>query len=230
MTGWVNTLMAGTANARVKRYKYTAAGYVSGEGMPELYVSREPAGSAAENLRDLNLPGYRTERPWNDTPDPFFGAEIAAQPVSNPVRRTRRNTKHRGDWVEWLYREAKRAKRDVAACVIFGAVILTLTALWGQKMVEGVQLQSGIASYQAQTNALEKDNERLSQQIEQAKSGERIRNLAQNELGMLRPERAETKTIYIETPVSSAEGVLEKNEKPSFEVLDFALGILEMLE
>ena len=39
-----------------------------------------------------------------------------------------------------------------------------------------------------------------------AGSGERIRNLAQNELGMLRRERAQTETIYIQAPDKKGAG------------------------
>ena len=60
--------------------------------------------------------------------------------------------------------------------------------------------QRSIERYQAQTITLRQENEKLAQQLEIAGSGERIRNLAQNELGMLRRERAQTETIYIQAP------------------------------
>lgn len=228
MMGQVNTLMAGTGAARVKRNQYTTAGYTNGKQSPRLYVAGEPAGSAAENLRDLNLPGYRIERPWHDTPDPYFEGETIARPAYTPVKK--RQTKHKGDWVEELYREAKRSKRDVALCILLGAVILTMTVLRFQMMISGVQLQNKIAGYQTQTLTLERDSERLSKQIEQAKNGERIRNLAQNELGMLRPERADTQVIYIQQPALAAQEAQKQSEESKFEALDFALGILEIFE
>ena len=61
-----------------------------------------------------------------------------------------------------------------------------------------------------------------------AKEGERIRNLAQNELGMLRPERAQHVTIYIQSP-DTAQQTLQQNEEPRMEMLDILLGLLDVL-
>ncbi|MDO4741666.1 MAG: hypothetical protein Q4A66_13440, partial [Eubacteriales bacterium] len=83
--------------------------------------------------------------------------------------------------------------------------------------------------YQSRTVALEKESERLAQQLEIAKSGERIRNLAQNELHMLRPERALTETIYIQTIDNNPDTVLQQNEEPRMEALDILLGLLNVL-
>ena len=58
--------------------------------------------------------------------------------------------------------------------------------------------------------------------------GERIRNLAQNELLMLRPERAETQTIYIQAPEKTTETTLQQNEEPRMEALDILLGLLNV--
>ena len=62
-----------------------------------------------------------------------------------------------------------------------------------------------------------------------ARSGERIRNLAQNELGMLRPERAMTQKIYIQAPDSTAAATLQNTEEPRMEMLDILLGLLNVL-
>ena len=53
---------------RVSRGRYVSAGYAEKRTRPaaderELYISADPAGSARENLRDLNRAGYRSERP-----------------------------------------------------------------------------------------------------------------------------------------------------------------------
>ena len=65
--------------------------------------------------------------------------------------------------------------------------------------------------------------------LELAMDGERIRNLAQNRLHMLRPERAETETIYIQTADSNRRQALQQDEEPKMELLDILLGLLNVL-
>lgn len=217
--------MAGMNHARKERASYSRAGYGGAYGIQEereLYIAKAPAGSAQDDLRDYNRAGYRSERPWNEPPVPVFEAE-AAVAVPSAGRRVRRET-----FYDKLAYHAKRERREVVACVVLAAIILMMTAAWGQKLVEGKRVQDAISSYQAQTLAFEKDNERLSAQLEVAKSGERIRNLAQNELGMLRPERAQHMTIYIQTP-DTVHQSLQQNEEPRMELLDILLGLLDVL-
>lgn len=221
----MNTLMAGMNHARKERGRYSQAGYVGTyDGMEEreLYIAREPAGSAQDELRDFNRAGYRSARPWNETPVPVFETEAAAAPAAQ--RRVQRET-----FFDALAYYAKRESRDAVACVVLAAIILMMTAAWGQKLVEGKRLQDSISNYQAQTIAFEKENERLSAQLEMARSGERIRNLAQNELNMLRPERAQTVKIYIRTPDDTAQESLQQHEEPRMEMLDILLGLLDVL-
>ena len=59
--------MAGTYRARTVRGKYSQAGYAGEESRP-LYIADIPAGSLQDELRDYNRTGYRSERPWNETP------------------------------------------------------------------------------------------------------------------------------------------------------------------
>ena len=106
--------------------------------------------------------------------------------------------------------------------------MLTMTAVWGQKMVEGVNVQRDIQSYQDRTISLQKENEKLRQQLEIAENGERIRNLAQNELGMLRRERAQTETIYIQAPDKKAREEAQAVGQTHMEILDFLLGLLNV--
>ena len=217
--------MAGMNHARKERASYSRAGYVgayNAQEERELYIAREPAGSAQDDLRDYNRIGYRSERPWNEPPVPVFEAE-AAVAAPSAGRRVRQET-----FFDRLAYHARRERRDVAACIVLFAVILMMTAAWGQKLVEGKRLQDSIASYHAQTLAFEKDNERLMAQLELAQNGERIRNLAQNELGMLRPERAQHVTIYIQSP-DTAQQTLQQNEEPRMELLDILLGLLDVL-
>ena len=204
------------------RGKYSAAGYVAQEERP-LYIADVPAGSMQDELRDYNRTGYRSERPWNETPYPAFeGVETAA-----PALRRKRVKKQ--SFMDYLSAQAKRERKDVLACIVLLGVIMMMTAAWGQKMIQGVEIQRAINNYQASTVAFERENERLSQQLEIARGGERIRNLAQNELGMLRPERAMTQKIYIQTPETSAQKPLQNSEEPRMEMLDILLGLLNVL-
>ena len=218
--------MAGAYRARSARGRYSQAGYAGNEDRT-LYIADVPAGSAQDELRDYNRAGYRSERPWHETPAPVFEAAEAApaQQSGAPGRgRARPPT-----FLARLAAQARRERRDVIVCFVLLAVIMMMLAAWGQKMIEGVEIQRSINAYQANTVAFERENERLAQQLELARGGERIRNLAQNELGMLRPERAKTETIYIRTPESTAQKTAQNTGEPRMELLDVLLGLLNVL-
>ena len=218
--------MAGAYRARSARGRYSQAGYAGNEERT-LYIADVPAGSAQDELRDYNRAGYRSERPWHETPAPVFEAAEAApaQQASAPGRgRARPQT-----FLDRLAAQARRERRDVIVCFVLAAVIMMMLAAWGQKMIKGVEIQRSINAYQANTVAFERENERLAQQLELARGGERIRNLAQNELGMLRPERAKTETIYIRTPESTAQKTAQNTGEPRMELLDILLGLLNVL-
>lgn len=218
--------MAGAYKARSARGRYSQAGYAGNEDRT-LYIADVPAGSAQDELRDYNRAGYRSERPWNETPAPVFEAAEAAptQQASAPGRgRARPQT-----FLDRLAAQARREHRDVIVCFVLAAVIMMMLAAWGQKMIKGVEIQRSINAYQANTVAFERENERLAQQLELARGGERIRNLAQNELGMLRPERARTEMIYIRTPESTAQKTAQNTGEPRMELLDILLGLLNVL-
>lgn len=223
----MNTLMAGAMKVKNTRGKYTAAGYAAMRDR-QMYIADVPAGSAQDSLRDLNRLGYRSDRPWRETPAPVFETEAAAAAAPAPEKTVRKGEK-KLTLIEWLIMCAKREKKDVIACVVLTVVIMMMVAAGGQKLVAGVQIQRGIASYQTQTSALVQQNERLAQRLELARSGERIRNLAQNELNMLRPERAEHETIYIQAPAMSAQEMVQQNGEPRMELLDILLGLLNVL-
>ena len=180
---------------RVSRGRYVSAGYAekrerSAADERELYISTDPAGSARENLRDLNRAGYRSERPWRDTPDPALQKAALETQRRAPARKTAAR-KQLGP-IDRLLAEIRRDRKGVAVCAMLAATMLVMAAAWGRNMVSGVNTQRSIERYQAQTITLRQENEKLAQQLEIAGSGERIRNLAQNELGMLRRERAQT--------------------------------------
>lgn len=210
--------------ARSVRGRYTAAGYTHGQ---QMYIARVPAGSAQDELIDFNRKGYAavTERPWRETPVPAFEGAAVAEPA--PMQRVRRPAKQKS-FLDRVAAQMRREKGDTLMCALFIAIILMVGAASGQKMIEGARLQNDIAMYQSRTNALVQDNERLNQRLEIAKSGERIRNLAQNELNMLRPERALTETIYIQSVENNQDTMLQQNEEPGMEMLDILLGLLNV--
>ena len=220
--------MAGVKPSR-SRYRYTAAGSAK-NAEEKMYIAPVPAGSKQDELRDYNRSGYRSERPWHETPQPLFEQQneydqVQAVPAPHTARRKQ---KKKQTLTEYLLYHAAREKKDVAVCVALLCAILMLAAMWGQKMVAGVEVQQVITAYQNQTIAFERENERLAQKLEQAKSGERIRNLAQNELNMLRPERAQTEIIYIQNVDDVSENSLQQNEEPRMEMLDILLGLLNV--
>jgi len=104
-----------------------------------------------------------------------------------------------------------------------------MVAAWGGEMVDGVMLSRDIAMYETQTKYIEMENEGLQRQLEIASSGERIRNLAQNELGMLRPERANQATIYIRTTDAAETMAQTEAGGVEMELLDILLGLLNVL-
>lgn len=206
------------------RGRYTAAGYSAANKERELYISASPAGSAQDNLRDLNRKGYRSERPWRETPEPAL--EPQAAPRQGVVRRAK--TRKKKSFFELLFYHAKRDKKGVAACVALCCAMLMMIAAWGGRMVDGVVIARDIAAYQSQTKAIETENESLTRQLELASSGERIRNLAQNELGMLRPERANQETIYIRTADYADTQAQQPSGEQKMELLDVLLGLLNV--
>ncbi|MGN0774889.1 MAG: hypothetical protein ACI4MP_13980 [Candidatus Ventricola sp.] len=218
--------MAGAYKARSTRGRYSQAGY-AGDEERALYIADVPAGSAQDALRDHNRAGYRSERPWHETPEPVF--EAAAAVPAHQTAVPRRETAGPQTLLDRLAAQARRERRDVAVCAVLLAVIMMMVAAWGQRMIKGVELQQSINLYQSNTVALERENERLSQKLELARGGERIRNLAQNELGMLRPERAQSETIYIRTSENSAQKTAQNIEEPGMELLDILLGLLNVL-
>ena len=214
-------MMAGVKTAN--RARYTSAGYVR-RAQSELYIARVQAGSAQDDLRDLNRRGYRSERPWNEAPQPVFETAGAEQAV--PVKR--RAKPQRKNLFDYIAYHAKRDKKGVMICLALLCAMLMMVAAWGGEMVDGVVLARDIAAYETQTKYIALENEMLQRQLEMAQSGERIRNLAQNELGMLRPERAERETIYIRTTDYADQSAQTEAGGVQMEALDILLGLLNV--
>ncbi|MBR2942098.1 MAG: hypothetical protein IKB82_01740 [Clostridia bacterium] len=223
----MNTMMAGAGEAARKKNAYAGYAKEAADRSEEydLYIAREAAGSSQDNLRDLNKRGYRTDRPWNDTddtPTPLFET-----PVYKAAPKTGKKQKKK-TFTQWLIHHAKRDKTGVAICAGLCCAMLMMVAVWGGEMVEGVRLADRIAQYESGTEAINIENDSLTQELERARSGERIRNLAQNQLGMLRPERAAHEVIYIRTAEHSANEVQLTEGETRLEFLDLMLGLLDM--
>ena len=214
--------MAG-ANGAERTVKYTYAGFAEEKEEAQLYIAQDAAGSAQDNLRDLNKRGYRTARPWNETPEPLF--ETQAKPKAAPKQAPKQKKK---SFFDWLIYHAKRDRAGVAICTGLCCAMLMMVAVWGGEIVEGVQLADRIGQYESGTRAISLENESLTKELERAKSGERIRNLAQNQLGMLRPERAAHEVIYIRTADHSATEAHMEEGETRMEFLDLMLGLLDV--
>jgi len=221
----VNTIMAG-AKGTIRAKKYTYAGYTGEKAENDLYIAKDPAGSAQDNLRDLNKKGYRTERPWNETPQPLFEMQPAYEPVAAEPKKAPKQKKK--TFLEWVIGHAKKDKQGAMICAGLCCAMLMMVVIWGGEMVQGVQIADRIAQYETMTTSIQTENESLTRELEMAQSGERIRNLAQNQLGMLRPERAKHEVIYIRTADNAANEAQAQTGEPRLEFLDLMLGLLDV--
>lgn len=198
------------------------SGYASGASHPEdashegrLYIAREIPGSARDNLRDQNRRGYGA-----DSPKPLLQNQkkkVNAEPVRPE------------GFLDVLIREYRRDKLAAVLCVVLGILVLTVGAVWMQQAARSREERRAIETFQVQTQAFERENLRLKEEIERAKHGENIRNQAMNNLGMLRPERAETQEIFIRLPEEETDLSAPEVEETHFEFLDVLLGILHLL-
>ncbi len=191
----------------------------------KLYIADVPAGSRQDELRDFNRAGYRVSRPWHEQEFELFNGDGTAA-VSSPL--VRKKPQPKATFVERLIAQAKRERRDAIVCAALILAILVLGVAWGQKKVEMRRVQLSIQMLNDETVSLEKESEGLTQQITLAKQDERIRNLAQNELHMLRPERAEVQTIYIQAEDYGVSEPVQHTQEQRMNWLDILLGLLDV--
>ena len=186
-------MMTGTRTMRVSRGRYVSAGYAEKRERPaaderELYISADPAGSARENLRDLNRAGYRSERPWRDTPDPALQKAAPETQRRAPARKTAAR-KQLGP-IDRLLAEIRRDRKGVAVCAMLAATMLVMAAAWGRNMVSGVNTQRSIERYQAQTITLRQENEKLAPEAASASAIWRRTNWACCGASARKPKRS----------------------------------------
>lgn len=195
---------------------YSAGGYSDEQ---DLYLSALRPGSRQDRLRDLNRLGY-TE--GYDSPDPFFEEEVREK--EKP-----KNNLAKGLWTA-IREEAKQDRLGSAIFVFLLIAFLLLSGFWFNRMAISARNRSDIESYRRRTEALLLANETLRAELARVQDGERIRNLAMNEHGMLRRERAETVEIYVQVPEAGNVITARPAEETKFEVLDFLLGLLDRLK
>ena len=194
---------------------YSAGGYSDEQ---DLYLSALRPGSRQDRLRDLNRRGYAEA----DSPDPFFEEEFHASCQQELKRET-------GFWHAFR-EEVSQDRLGAALCSFLLIVVLLLGGFWVRQMAVSARNRSDLESYLRRTEALLAANETLRQELSRVQDGERIRNLAMNEHGMMRRERAETVEIYSPVPERGNVAAPHASEETKFEMLDFLLGLLDRLK
>lgn len=217
----MNTLMAGAKSASASRGKYSTAGYLAQER--DMYISREPAGSAQDRLRDMNQPAYRADV-RAESPEPALGR------VERNRKQTIRSHTKKKNLVERIGLAAETDRAGAIVCVVLICIAVGLGILNLQKHGEYRQLKSEITRYTNAINALEAENAIYEDKLAIESSGEKIRNRAQNELGMLRPERAARETIYITIPNNQGMTPVQEDSEPELDLMDIVLGIMNVMK
>ncbi len=197
---------------------YSEGGYSSER---DLYFDALRAGSRQEALRDRNRAGYAAA---GDSPVPFFESEEAAAAFAES------GTGRKASFWEALRREAKDDRLGAAMCAFLFVLVLILGGVWGSRLATSLQNRRQIEDYRRRTQEMEEANASLRARLAIVQDGERIRNLAMNEHGMLRPERAPKVEIYVQVPETGARQTAGTAEAPGFEMLDFVLGLLDRLK
>ena len=225
--GQVNRLMAGTGLKKADRARYTAAGYVYEEEQErELLIERVQAGSAPDLLRDNNRIGY-SEEERDDDGLPFVFIEPERE---EPLRKAKKTREEQLTFAERLVRAIRRERSAVAACCVLLVLNIVLLSFWGQALIDGIRLQDKIDVYDQGISDYKAIIADARSQIALATNDEHVRIVAQNELGMLRKERVDTKKIYIQTagivPARQPEEVVEE----STGVLDWLLSVADIFD
>lgn len=232
--GRVNTLMAGAGLGHAARGRYTAAGYVYDEesrSERELYIERDQAGSARDLMRDNNRVGYAGEDLDEDgLPFSFFMEEPHKDRKREERETARRNEKKKTPPFGRVVRARRRERRAFAACCALAMLNLTLLAFWGQTAIDGVRKRDTIEMYERGAQEYRMEIDAAQMKIADAQNGERVRNKAQNELGMLRNERVTTQKIYIQTSNLARTNAGETLAQEDAGLLDWLLSVADIFD
>lgn len=225
--------MAGAGLKKVNRGSFTSAGYRYGvpEDEAELYIERVQAGSAQDLLRDNNRMGYRDGDALDEDGLPFsFLMEDALRDEQRSRTTKKKKTERSLSTSERLIRAFRRERGPATLCCVLLAVNLVLLTFMARTMIDGVRKQNTIASYEAGAQAYLTSNEQARIKIDMAKDGERVRNIAQNELGMLRKERVTTQEIYIHTSSLPDAQPTETVNEEKRGLLDWLLSVVDIFD
>lgn len=226
--------MAGVGLKKENRSSFTSAGYTHGmAGDGELYIERVRAGSAQDLLRDNNRVGYRDGDALDEDGLPFsFFMEDAPrrEQRSRTIKKKRTENERRLSLSERLVRAIRRERGPAALCCVLLAINLVLLTFMTRTMIDGVRKQNTIASYEAGAQAYLTSNEQARIKIDMANDGERVRNIAQNELGMLRKERVTTQEIYIPTTSLPDVQPAETQSEEKSGLLDWLLSVVDIFD
>ena len=227
--GQVNRLMAGAGLKKASRASYTSAGYVYDEEEleGELLIEHFQAGSAQDLLRDNNRIGYSVEERDSDGLPFSF---VADEPMKLPVRKAKKKPEEQLTMTQRLARAIRRERAAVAVCSVLLVLNIVLLSFWGQAMIDGVRLQEKIEGYEKGIGEYELDISEARTKIDRATNDERVRNVAQNELGMLRRERVATEKIYIQTAGISAPRPVVADVEESTGLLDWLLSVADIFD
>ena len=196
---------------------YSAGGFSDEQ---DLYLSALRPGSRRDRLRDLNRAGYAG---GGDSPDPFFEGETWGEESQES------RGKQTGNFLAAIREEVARDRAGAALCAFLLAAVLALGGFWCSRMAVSARNRRDIESYRQRTEAILAANATLRAELARVQDGERIRNLAMNEHGMRRRERAETMEIYVQVPEMGNPVSARPAEETKFEMLDFLLGLLDRL-
>ena len=199
-------------NRRGSRGRYSTAGAVYDEA-EELYIARDAAGSARDNLRDN---AFATRR------------VVSPEPLLNqPVQRTVPAVRQQMGPIDVFLREVSRDRLSAILCAILFCLFLFLGFMYMHKRAEMREDLSAIEMYRERESYYLNENAKMERDLAKAKSAERIRNQAQNNLGMLRREKAQVQELYIQMPEESNmpdEDLAE--EEAEFGLLDALLNLI----
>lgn len=104
--------------------------------------------------------------------------------------------------------------------------MLVMAAAWGRNMVSGVNTQRSIDAIRRRRSRASAGKRKLAQQLEIAGSGERIRNLAQNELACCGANARKPKRSTFRRRIKREEA--QTVGQTHMEILDFLLGLLNV--
>ncbi|MBQ8093126.1 MAG: hypothetical protein IJ242_06080 [Clostridia bacterium] len=195
--------------------RYTSAGAVYDEER-DLYIARERAGGARDKLIDN---AYATRS--NDSPEPVLGIG-----TTNPAQ----GKAQKMGPLDHLLLAIRQDRVGATLCIFLFAILLGLGVIYLQKSGQVREDLKAIELYRSKEAYFQQENDKLEAALARARSDERIRNQAQNTLGMMRREKAEVRELYIQLPEETGNLQANTEEETKFELLDALLNLVGLLK